>query len=245
MEPQLQNWENFCRYQATGDWHGTWSKYSPQGKLIESFQGIRSLRTSEDGSEIYHQNHYTYADGKTVSKTFGPYQKLTTRALFLDNSFSWGSIKIKSSSQFAFETGFRYEDRRMSAGIVYDELGNLECITVISEHLGCFTQEPSGSPIDELSGCWLGTIKKIAPNWIVSAPLATSWKRLENIDRDYLTLHLADKVSFSGPQKLENGKDFLMAVDWQANPTLLQRGIRHFDKSSFTNFTLEIFSLSE
>ena len=245
MEPQLQNWENFCRYQATGDWHGTGYKYSPQGKLIDSFRSIRSLHTSEDGSEIYHQNHYTYADGKTVSKTFEPYLKPITKALFLEHSFTWGSTKIEPGSKFGFETGFRYQNRRMSAGIFYDEGGNLENIAVSSEHLGSFTEEPPRPPIDELSGYWQGTIKKITLDWIVSPPLATSWKRLEDVGQDYLTLHLADAVSVSGPHKLENGKEFSMVVDWLVNPTLLQRGIRHFDKSSFTNFTLEIFSISE
>lgn len=35
MELQLQNWDNFYRYHATGDWHGTWTKYSPQGAPLE------------------------------------------------------------------------------------------------------------------------------------------------------------------------------------------------------------------
>jgi hypothetical protein len=35
-----------------------------------------------------------------------------------------------------------------------------------------------------------------------------------------------------------------MAIDWLVNPTLLQRGIRHYGVSGFTSFTLEVFSLT-
>ncbi|PMB00431.1 hypothetical protein CI594_10380, partial [Fischerella thermalis CCMEE 5196] len=81
---QLQNWDNFCRYHANRDWYGTWTRYSAEVEIIESFNCIRSFKISADGSEIYHQNHYTYADGTKETKIFGPYQKPITRALFLD-----------------------------------------------------------------------------------------------------------------------------------------------------------------
>ncbi|WP_242056909.1 MULTISPECIES: DUF3598 family protein [Oscillatoriales] len=25
LDPQLQNWQNFCQYHANADWHGTWT----------------------------------------------------------------------------------------------------------------------------------------------------------------------------------------------------------------------------
>jgi len=244
MELQLQNWDNFCRYHATGDWHGTWTKYSPQGEGIESFQGVRSLHTSQDSSEINHQNHYTYADGRSELKTFGPYKKPLTRALFLDNSFSWGSTKVESGSTFGFETGFRYENNRASAAIIYDDSGSLQHITIIPEHLASFAEEPPRPPVLELSRNWQGTLKRMTPDLIVSPPVATSWKRLEDLSEDYLTLHFPDGISASCPRQIENEKKFFMALDWLVNPTLLQRGIRHYDQSGFTSLTLEVFTLA-
>jgi hypothetical protein len=96
METQLQNWDNFCRYYANSDWYGTWTKYSPNGQVLNFFQCVISFRVNEDCSEINHQNHYSYADGKKESKTFNPYKKPIASALFLDNSFSWGSPKVES-----------------------------------------------------------------------------------------------------------------------------------------------------
>ena len=99
MNPQEQNWHNFCQHHE-GDWHGTWTRYSPEGKNLESFQCIRSLKVSKDRREIYHQNHYIYAEDKKETKLFGPYQTQTTSALFLDKSFSWGSKQIESGANF-------------------------------------------------------------------------------------------------------------------------------------------------
>ncbi|MGB7440757.1 MAG: DUF3598 family protein [Coleofasciculaceae cyanobacterium] len=68
MEPQLQNWENFCRVHACGDWHGTWTKYSPSGEVMESFRGIRSLYTSSNGSEIYLFGWRVYVTNQTSAQ---------------------------------------------------------------------------------------------------------------------------------------------------------------------------------
>lgn len=241
MELQLQNWENFCRYQATGDWHGTWTRYSPQGEGLESFQCIRSLQTSKDGSEINHQNQYTYADGKNETKTFGPYKKPNTRALFLDNSFSWGSTQVKSGSTFGFETGFRYEDKRATLGVMYNDSCNLQQITAISEQLGSFAKEPPRPPTNALTGNWQGTRKTMTPDFSVSPPEVTSWQRLDDLGEDYLTLHFPDGISLSCPRQVETGTHFFMAVDWLINPALSLRGIRHYAESGFTKFTLEEF----
>ena len=57
---------------------------------------------------------------KQETKTFGPYIKPKTKALFLMQSFSWGSRKVESETKFFFETGFRHQNRRASLGLVYN-----------------------------------------------------------------------------------------------------------------------------
>ncbi len=99
MNPKLQNWHNFCQHHA-GNWHGTWTTYSPTGKVIKFLKCIRSFQVKENGSKIEHQNHYIYADDKQETKTFGPDKKPTTRALFLDQSFSWGSQQVELEARF-------------------------------------------------------------------------------------------------------------------------------------------------
>jgi Domain of unknown function (DUF3598) len=72
MEPQLENWQNFCRSHAVGNWHGTWTNYSPELEILESFRSIRSFLLSEDGNKFYHQNHYFYNNSQSESQIFTP-----------------------------------------------------------------------------------------------------------------------------------------------------------------------------
>ncbi|MBD2430102.1 MULTISPECIES: DUF3598 family protein [Fischerella] len=241
---QLQNWDNFCRYHANRDWYGTWTKYSTDGEKIESFNCIRSFKINADGSEIYHQNHYTYADGTKETKIFGPYQKPITRALFLDNSFSWGSQKIELGTNFGFETGLSYEDRRTSVVIMYDEAGNLERIVVIPENLISFPETPTpllGKKSIESPHTWKGTAKTITPDWIVSSPVDISWNQLENLGDNFLTLHFCDGISVTCPPKIVTTQTFFAVLEWQVNPNLLIRASRNYDSYDFTNFTLQTF----
>jgi hypothetical protein len=238
MELQLKNWDNFCKYHVNCDWYGVWTKYSTDGQVIDSFQCIRSFHLNEEGSEINHQNHYIYADGKKETKTFGPYKKPDTRALFLDNSFSWGSIIVVEESRFGFETGFRYEDKRASTVLIYNESGHLQEITVIYEVLEGTSQDSNLVSLQDFSGMWSGTAKTMNPNLIVSSPFATSYERLEHSTDDYLKLHFSEGICINSPMLVQPEKEFSAAVHWLINPNLLQSGIRNYDASGFTGFTL-------
>ncbi|KOP23154.1 hypothetical protein AMR41_27610 [Hapalosiphon sp. MRB220] len=241
---QLQNWDNFCRYHVNRDWYGTWTRYSADGQIIESFHCIRSFKNSADGNQIYHQNHYTYADGTKQTKTFGPYQKPITRALFLDNAFSWGSSKIESGSNLAFETGLSYEDKRASVVIQYDNSGNLEKIVVIPENLTSFPAIPTPGLKKELIESvdhWKGTAKTITPDWIVSSPVEISWSQLEKLDDSFQTLHFCDGISITCPPTKLLTQNFFAVVEWQVNSNLLLRAVRNYDSCDFSNFTLQKF----
>jgi hypothetical protein len=240
-DAQLQNWENFCRHHAIGDWHGTWNIYDLEGKIIRQFQCLRSFQVSADGNEVNHQNHYTYADGTTKTETFGPHQKPIIKSLHFNDSFSWGSTEVKPETMFFFETGFKHGNQRRSAVARYNKDTSLD-IVIISEHVESSAQEESSSlTANQLIG-WRGTVTKITPNWIISNAVETSWMRLEELSIDYLTFHLNSNVSISIPKHIESNKEFFLATEWLVNPSLLLRGIRHFDTSGFTNFTLEVFT---
>lgn len=239
-DAQLQNWENFCRHHAIGDWHGTWSIYDLEGKLIRQFQCIRSFQVSSDGNEVNHQNHYTYADGTTKTESFDTHKKPLIKSLHFNDSFSWGSTEVKPETMFFFETGFKHGNQRRSAIARYNTDTSLD-IVIISEHLKTFAQEPSSLPTNQLID-WKGTVTKITPNWIISNAAETSWIELDELAKDYLTFHLNDSVSLSIPKQIEKNKEFFLATEWLVNPTLLLRGIRYFDTSGFTNFALEVFN---
>lgn len=242
LKPQEQNWDNFCRYQAIGDWYATGYKYSPQGEVDESFQCIRSLRASKDKNEVYHQNHYTYADGRTVSKTFGPYQKPLINCLFLENSFSWGTNMFEVGSFFGFETGFSHENRRVSSGIFYNEQGNLAHIKLNCEHLGSYVKEFSDSLENQGNNNWKGISQQMTPDYKIAPAIPRVWKPLKQLGEGYFTFNLAGDVSVSGPPMLEKDLSFLTIIEWLVNPSMLQRGIRYYEASEFRYFTFETFT---
>ena len=241
MNAQIQNWDNFCRYH-TGDWHGSWTIYYGNGELTDSFKCVRSLHANFDSSEINHQNYRIHADGRREPTLVKTYNKPNTKALYLNNSFSWGFTTLEPGSPVFFETGFRHGDRRASAVVVYDENSNFKQVIIISEHLGSFAEEPIHPLVNELSCKWIGTLTKIMPDWIVPPAVASSWKQLKELGEDYLAQLYPDGVSVSSPRHLESGHEFVFAVDWLVNPTLLYRGTRHFNASGFTSFTLQTFT---
>ena len=249
-ENQLQNWDNFCQYHL-GDWHGTWTSYSLEGRSTNAFKCVRSFHLREDGSQITHQNRSTYSDGRIELQTFGPYSKPSPGlsfkghhfvVLFLDRSFSWGSTTIKASVPFFFETGFRYEKRRISLVAGYGESKELQRITVISEQLDNFPEsEVSHAPnlIKPDSG-WQGIEKKMAPDLATSSPEEVVWQPLENLGGDNQVFHLPGGGSISCPLKIESNGITDLIVDWQAAPNKLLRGTRRFDHSEFSGFLLQV-----
>ena len=241
-QDQLQNWKIFCQYHL-GDWYGIWTRYSANGEAIESFKCVRCFDFSEDGSVINHQNNYTYADGKTESKTFGPYEQSITTPIFINNSFSWGSTEVKPSFPFGFEIGFRYENEGASAAVMYDNTGKLQRITISPEHLGSFPKEISTPLANEVEGNWQGVMESITPSLKTLNSTASVWKNLKDLSEHQDTLHFPGSVSVSCPRQIEEGKEMVLVVDYLIKPTLLQRGIRHFNKSGFELFTLETFTL--
>lgn len=236
-----QNWQNFCNHHALGDWHGVWTFYSPKGEINRSSKVIRSFHPSPDKSEVRHQNHHFYPDGKTETKTYGPHTPTTAKSLFLENSFSWGSKTVETSSQFFFETGFRYLDRRLSVVATYEN-GRFNQVATIPELLGSFDD---CSPLDfnsENNNSWKGVSQSITPDLQVSPPEATQWKRLEDLNQNYRTLYFPHASAISCPLQIEKEQEFFLAVQWQATSTVLYRGIRYFNSSGFKKFTLETFT---
>jgi hypothetical protein len=242
MELQLRNWGNFCRYYS-GDLYGTWTRYCLESNFRESFQCIRSFRVNDDCSEISHQNHYIYADGTRLSKTFGPYLKPITKGLFLDTCFSWGSTRVEPGIPFFFDTCLRDEDRRASAIARYNESGSLQRITVMVENLNSFAESSPISEVNNENDNWQGTLIKMTPDWIVYPETATSWIQLKDLSENYQNFYLNDGVAVSFPQSVESGRMFFLAMDWQSSHTNKQRAIRHYNPSGFTSLTLEVFNL--
>ena len=112
------------------------------GVALTPQQCIRRFQRTADRRAITHQNHYRYTDGRQETTTFGPYTPATTPAVFLEASFSLGSPAVADATPFAFETGFRDGERRVSLVARRDAHGVWQPSVVITEHLGRFAERP-------------------------------------------------------------------------------------------------------
>src|SRR5207248_9500985 len=125
-----------------------------------------------------------YADGRQETKTFGPYTPATTRGVFVEASFSWGSPAVAGAPPFAFETGFRAAERRVSLVARSDAHGVWQPLGVITEHLGQFAERPLAVEIPALPQGWRGLRRTITPDLRVSSAEPIAWRRLEEGGED-------------------------------------------------------------
>lgn len=257
---QEQNWQNFCANHLQ-DWHGTWTKYSAQGEVIESFQSLRSLKNNDDNTETYQLNRYTYSDGKIEEKKW---QSTTEsrkrndglihpkhpwmRSLFFEQGAAlWVTKEVQKGMIFhKSELFFRHENLRISVGTVYDENGNLQMFWNFREDSTGFSSQYWSSEINlfpeqNLKGNWEGKVITLTPNLEFSSSISTNfqWDWQEN-----KKFFLPDGISLSCPDRILVGNPFTIIANWQVNSSELQQLIVQYDnKGSFSKATLGLFQL--
>jgi Domain of unknown function (DUF3598) len=241
MDLQYANWERFCRYHV-GDWYGLWTSYTVDGVALAPRQCIRSFQRTADGRAITHHNHYHSADGRQETQTFGPYTPATTRGVFVEASFSWGSPAVAGAPPFFFETGFRAAERRVSLVVRSDAHGVWQPFVVITEQLGQFAVRPPtvGSPALP-RGC-RGLRRTITPDLRVSPAEPITWRRLEEVGEDRLTMCVPGGLAVSLPRRLALGQPWVGIVEWAVEATTVHRGIRTYEATGFAQFSLDQFT---
>ena len=241
MDLQYANWARFCRYHV-GDWYGLWTTYTVDGVALAPRHCIRSFQLTADRRAITHQNHYHYADGRQETTTFGPYTPVTTRGVFVEASFSWGSPAVDGSTPFAFETGFRAAERRVSLVARSDVHGVWQPFVVITEHLGRCAERPPTVEIPALPRGCQGLRRTITPDLRLSPADPIAWRRLEEVGEDRLTVRVPGGLAVSLPQGLAPGQPWVGIVEWAVEATTVHRGIRTYDATGFAQFSLDQFT---
>ena len=257
---QEQNWQNFCTNHLQ-DWHGTWTKYSSQGEVIESFPSLRSLNTNEDRTISYQKNRYTYPDGKIEEKKWESAKESSKRkdglihpkhpwmrSLYFEQGAAiWVTKQVQAGMIFhKSELFFRHENLRLSVGTVYDEEGNLQMFWNFREDSRGFPSKYWSSAINllpgrNLTGNWQGRTVTIASNLEFSLPIPTDlqWPYKEN-----KTFFLPDGISLSCPDRILIGNPFTIIANWLVTSSQLQQLIVKYDnKGGFSKATLELFHL--
>jgi len=209
------------------------------GVTLAPRQCLRSFQHTADRRAITHQNHYHSADGRQETTTFGPYTPATTRAVFVEASFSWGSPAVDGAIPFAFETGFRAGERRVSLVVRSDAHGVWQPLVVITEHLGRFAARPPTVEIPALPRGCQGLRRTITPDLRVSAADPLAWRRLEEEDKDRLTMRVPGGLAVSLPRCLTPGQPWVGIVEWAVDATTVHRGIRTYAGTGFAQFSLD------
>jgi hypothetical protein len=261
MDIKEQNWQNFTANHL-GDWHGTWTRYSPHGEVTESFQSLRRFLSNLKQTEIAQTNRYKYADGKTLEESweynqisnglsdglFHPQNQLMRGIFFESGHAAWVTKKLETGSYFAVELFFKYKKLRHSVGIVYDERGSLFRTANIREDAASFpsqywSTELNQLPKRNLSGDWQGSAVTITPDLKISAPVPTqlrwSWEGHE-------TFFLPDGVSISCPGQVSVGTPFTLVANWLvASFEMHQLIVKYSELGAFSSLTFEQFRIQE
>ena len=261
MDLKDQNWKNFTDSHLH-DWHGIWTRYTPQGDVKESFQSARLFESNPELTQIHQTNRYIYDSDNIKEESWSYNQqenslddglfhpsRSTLRGFFLKSGHAvWLATQLQEGSYFGAELFFRNEDLRHSVGIVYDEQGNLFRTANIREDLRGFPSQYWSTDIEllperNLNGNWQGTSTTMTPDLNISTPVTTSlnwgWEA-------HKTFYLPDGVSISCPQKITVGTPFILVANWLLNDAQMQQLTVKYDKNClFAGFMLEQLSLSK
>ncbi|KZL50001.1 hypothetical protein A2T98_09775 [Nodularia spumigena CENA596] len=259
-------WESLL--QNLGEWQGSFTRFSPQGALLEDIKSVVSL-SGLNNNQTIRQIVSRQGQEDLVLE----YSSVAKSTLFFANgAFSQGSIQLAPFTEFGAELGLIHENRRLRLVQIFNKTGELDKITLIREYLaGTEAVERPSLQIDDLLGEWLGEAVTIYPDW--SSPDHYSTKlnlqldnhgRLiqsltfnertitstgtingsiinfdQNPQKQVQVLLLPDGASVTSPLQVQLRQPLFLEVGWLIQPHLRQRMIRSYnDKGEWVSLTL-------
>ncbi len=255
MELKDQNWKNFTA-KHLHDWHGIWTRYTPQGDVKESFQSARLFKSNPELTEIHQTNRYIYDSDNIKEESWSYNQqensladgmfhpsRSTMRGFFLKSGHAvWLSTQLTEGSYWGTELFFRNEDLRHSVGIVYDGQGNLFRTANIREDSRGFPSQYWSKEIEQvsernLSGNWQGISMTMSPDLKISESVLT---QLDWGWEGHKTFFLPDGVSISCPDKVSVNTPFTLAANWLVTDSKMQQLKVKYDQfGTFSALTFE------
>ncbi len=156
-------WE--CLLQNLGEWQGSFTQFSLQGKLIEDVPTVVSFEILND-NQTMRQIVRRLPPNQPIQEKVLEYSSLGRQVLFFDSgAFSQGSIQLSPFSEFGAEQGLIDGSRRLRLVQLFDKNGRLEKLTLIREKLaGTTTTERPHLTVDDLLGEWQGQAVTIYPD---------------------------------------------------------------------------------
>jgi hypothetical protein len=190
------NWNNFL--QNLGEWHGSFTKVSIDGELLDSTPSILNLTGLEDNKLVTFRLRRFPAGGygePPISDTQQEYHSLGQQAVFFDNgAFSKGSLQVAPFAEFGAEYGFVATNRRLRFVQLFDRQGNFTSLILIREvRSGTVAPERPQLTVDRLLGKWAGQACTFYPDWKPAETITTSL-----IIREIGNGRLEQELSFRG-----------------------------------------------
>jgi hypothetical protein len=256
-------WESLL--QNIGEWQGSFTRFSPQGTLLEDIKSIVSL-SGLNNNQTIRQIVSRQGQADLVLE----YSSVARSTLFFANgAFSQGSIQLAPFTEFGAELGLIHQHRRLRLVQLFDKNSQLDKITLIREYLA--GTEPVERPtlqIKDLLGEWQGEAVTIYPDLRSPDKYSTNLKlQLDdtgrliqslsfgertitstgtingskiNFDQNQIqVLLLPNGASATSPLQLQLRQPLFLEVGWLIKPHLRQRMIRSYNnKGEWVSLTL-------
>ena len=244
------NWHAFWRHHL-GTWQGSWTRYTPDGDIKETFASTREFTANPAKTAIVQTNRYRYADGRSIEKEwsynfkdhnqrdgFAHPASASMRGLALDNGAAAWLIPSLGANQFTpFELFLMDGDRRHSVGVLYGKNGELVRTASIRE------QQRGGSSVgwsDAIlqvkpwtpHGPWKGQKTQIRPDLSRVLARNTSWRWKDAEESNQSNHYLPDRIILRCPERLNAGQAFSIEVIWMLNDDVMQTITATYDKNA-------------
>ncbi len=240
-----QNWKRLVYYHCK-DWHGLWTKYSPQGEVTESYRSQRNFKTTNsEQTEMFQTNRYFYSEDNIVEKTWtsrydasSPYGIQGRDRVF--KVFETGHAVYQSTKAFpdiempCAEIFFIHENLRLAAIIVYNSSDLVRMSIIREDSTGFPSQQWSTETKQVLKrdfrGNWKETYTTTEPESSHQKASAPEQSQFKWGWEGNTSFYYPDGISISCPKTLGTNSPVKWVVNWLVNDTKMQQVMVEFDK---------------
>ncbi|MBZ8181062.1 DUF3598 family protein [Oscillatoria salina] len=212
-------WNNLL--QNLGEWHGSFTRFSPQGEELEDTPTVVSLEGVNNNQAI-HLVVRRLPPGQPPQEKVLDFSSLSRGALFFPNgAFSQGSLQWSPFAEFGAELGLINESRRMRLVQMFNKESKLEFISLVREKLaGTDTPERNPLTVEQLLGEWQGEAMSIYPDFSSPETFATRLHiRREGENRLHQELKFGSRA-IASTAKINGSTLLFDRKSWVSSPVL-------------------------
>ena len=242
-----RNWKAFWRNHL-GEWKGSWTRYTPSGKVKETFASSRRFTADEAKTKVVQTNHYRYADGRSIRKEWRynieehsqadgfahPASKFMRGFALENGSAAWLIPSLQANQYAPFELFLKRGELRHSVGVLYGKNGELLRTASIREELGSSAARSWSNTVIQRKpwnpvGRWVGKQRQIHPDLSRVLPQHSNWQWKEKNQSDHF---LPDGIILRCPERIVQGQTFSIRVIWLVDENELQTITANYDSKA-------------